>query len=99
MLPGLTDDQYRALKADIAANGIIYPVVVDEGGRILDGVHRWRIAGTRPVKCARPPTAPRSRPVPHLHQPLAAWTTRTAADSGPDRRGTRLLAAPRGLSQ
>jgi hypothetical protein len=44
MLPVLTDAEYRALKADIKANGILYPVILDEDDRILDGVHRCRIA-------------------------------------------------------
>jgi hypothetical protein len=44
MLPGLTDAEYRALKADIAEHGILVPVIVDQDGRVLDGVHRVRIA-------------------------------------------------------
>ncbi|HSJ73819.1 MAG TPA: tyrosine-type recombinase/integrase [Miltoncostaeaceae bacterium] len=44
MLPALTDDEYAALKADIREHGILYPLIVDEDGRILDGVHRARIA-------------------------------------------------------
>lgn len=44
MLPALTDDEYAALKADIAKHGILYPVILDEDGRVLDGVHRCRIA-------------------------------------------------------
>jgi hypothetical protein len=44
LLPPLTDDEYDALKADIAEHGILYPVIVDEDDRVLDGVHRVRIA-------------------------------------------------------
>lgn len=44
LIPGLTDDEYAALKEDITRNGIIYPAVVDEECKILDGVHRWKIA-------------------------------------------------------
>jgi ParB-like chromosome segregation protein Spo0J len=55
LLPALTDDEYRALKADIKKHGILYPVIVDEDGRVLDGVHRVRIAGDLgidpPVQC------------------------------------------------
>lgn len=36
----LTDDEYAALKADIAARGVMVPVEVDEDGNILDGHHR-----------------------------------------------------------
>jgi ParB-like chromosome segregation protein Spo0J len=45
LLPPLSAEEYEALKTDIAENGIIYPVVVDEAGLILDGVHRARAAG------------------------------------------------------
>jgi len=44
LLPALTDEEYGALKADIAEHGILYPVILDETSRILDGVHRVRIA-------------------------------------------------------
>jgi hypothetical protein len=45
MLPALTDEEYAALKEDIREHGILYPVIVDEDWKILDGVHRVRIAG------------------------------------------------------
>lgn len=38
----LTDEEYAALKADIAERGILVPVEVDEDGVILDGHHRVR---------------------------------------------------------
>ncbi len=44
LLPALTEDEYRALKADIAEHGILYPVIVDDENKVLDGVHRLRIA-------------------------------------------------------
>ena len=44
MLPPLTEDEYRALKADIEEHGIVYPIVIDEEDKVLDGVHRLRIA-------------------------------------------------------
>lgn len=44
LLPPLTEAEYEALKADIAEHGILYPVILDEDDRILDGVHRVRIA-------------------------------------------------------
>jgi ParB/Sulfiredoxin domain len=55
LLPALTDEEYRALKADIKANGILYPVITDEDGKVLDGVHRVRIAGELGID---PPVAP-----------------------------------------
>jgi hypothetical protein len=44
LLPSLTDEEYAALKADISEHGILYPVIIDEDDRVLDGVHRVRIA-------------------------------------------------------
>ena len=43
-LPPLSDAEYEALRADIAANGMRHPILVDERGKILDGHHRARIA-------------------------------------------------------
>jgi ParB-like chromosome segregation protein Spo0J len=40
LLPPLTTDEYDALKANVAAVGILQPVVTDEHGEILDGHHR-----------------------------------------------------------
>lgn len=43
LLPELGAEEFRALKADIAANGVRVPVVIDaESGAILDGHHRLR---------------------------------------------------------
>lgn len=43
LLPPLSEDDYLALKEDIAANGVRVPIDVDPWGRILDGHHRDRI--------------------------------------------------------
>lgn len=43
-LPALSDAEYDALRADIAANGMRHPIIVDEKDKILDGHHRARIA-------------------------------------------------------
>lgn len=43
-MPDLEAEEYRALKEDIAQNGIIVPVTVDDDGNIIDGYHRWRAA-------------------------------------------------------
>lgn len=51
-LKPLTDAQYEALRADIAANGMRHPIVVDGKGLILDGHHRAQVAqelGIEPV--------------------------------------------------
>jgi len=43
LLPDLGSDEFGALKADIAANGVRVPVVIDaESGAVLDGHHRLR---------------------------------------------------------
>lgn len=43
-MPELTADELDALRNDIAANGVLVPVVKDQHGRILDGNHRAAIA-------------------------------------------------------
>jgi hypothetical protein len=40
LLPPLSAEEYAALKADIAARGVLVPVEVDEQGNLLDGHHR-----------------------------------------------------------
>ena len=42
LLPPLSEEDYEALKADIAARGVQVPVEYDEHGAILDGHHRVR---------------------------------------------------------
>lgn len=44
LLPELSEEEYEALKADIAAKGIQVPIEVDEEGNVLDGYHRLRAA-------------------------------------------------------
>ncbi len=42
VMPNLADEDYEALKRDIAARGVLVPVEYDEEGNILDGHHRVR---------------------------------------------------------
>jgi DNA modification methylase len=42
IFPLLQGDEYEALKADIAKNGLIEPIWLHPDGRILDGRNRWR---------------------------------------------------------
>lgn len=42
LLPALDEEQYQALKADIAQRGVMVPVEYDEEGNLLDGHHRVR---------------------------------------------------------
>lgn len=42
VMPDLTPIEYEALKADIASNGVLIPVEMDENGDLLDGHHRVR---------------------------------------------------------
>ncbi len=42
LLPGLSAEEFAALKADIAARGVLVPVEFDETGAVLDGHHRLR---------------------------------------------------------
>lgn len=41
-LPNLSDEEYRALKSDIAKRGVQVPIEFDEQGNILDGHHRLK---------------------------------------------------------
>lgn len=40
VLPPLSEDEYRALKDDIKAHGVLVPVEYDGDGNVLDGHHR-----------------------------------------------------------
>jgi hypothetical protein len=51
LLPPLPPDEYEALKANIALNGIVVPVVTDEDGNILDGFARKQIADELDYEC------------------------------------------------
>ena len=42
-LPSLSLDEYEALRESIRENGVIEPVITDEGGAIIDGHHRVKI--------------------------------------------------------
>ncbi len=42
VMPPLAEEEYEALKADIAQRGVQVPVEYDEDGNILDGYHRVR---------------------------------------------------------
>lgn len=50
-MPALTADEYAALRDDIAARGVVVPVVLDQHGRILDGHHRREIAAELGIDC------------------------------------------------
>lgn len=51
LLPPLTEHEYADLKADIDANGIEQPVIVDDLGQIIDGHHRAQIADELGIDC------------------------------------------------
>ena len=42
LLPEMTEEQYTALKADIADRGVMIPLEYDEAGNLLDGHHRLK---------------------------------------------------------
>ena len=50
VLPPLKQSEQEALAADIKANGVLHPVVIDEYGNILDGHHRYAIDHTAPTR-------------------------------------------------
>lgn len=43
VLDDLPDEEYEALKSDIAENGLKYPIQVDREGNVLDGHQRQRV--------------------------------------------------------
>jgi ParB-like chromosome segregation protein Spo0J len=52
LFPMMTDEELANLAADIKANGLIHPVVLDKNGVLLDGRNRDRacqIAGIEPT--------------------------------------------------
>jgi hypothetical protein len=53
LLPPLTSDEYDALREDIAANGVLVPITVDQHGIIIDGHHRQQIAAELNIPCPR----------------------------------------------
>ncbi len=50
-MPSLSVDEYAALRDDIAARGILVPVVADQHGRLIDGHHRRQAALELGVHC------------------------------------------------
>ena len=45
ILPSLSESELRSLEASIKQDGVQYPILVLPDGRIIDGYHRWLIAG------------------------------------------------------
>lgn len=50
VLPPLKQSEQEALAADIKANGVLHPIVIDEYGNILDGHHRYAIDRNAPTR-------------------------------------------------
>ncbi len=62
LFPPMTEDEFAAIAADVAANGLVEPIMLLEG-EILDGIHRLRgclQAGSS--RATRPGTARAARP-------------------------------------
>src|SRR5262245_12982200 len=51
LLPPLDPETYAGLRANIALNGVLVPVIRDEQGRILDGFARAKIARELDYEC------------------------------------------------
>lgn len=47
LLPPLASYEFEALKASIAEHGVLQRILVLPDGRIIDGYHRWEIAGDK----------------------------------------------------
>lgn len=50
-MPALTEAELAALRADVAAHGVLVPVVLDQHGRVLDGHHRRQVAAELGIEC------------------------------------------------
>src|SRR3954454_15134841 len=60
VFPMLADDELRELAADIEANGLIYPIVLDKDGVLIDGRNRYaacKLAGVEPTFATLPEDA------------------------------------------
>ena len=44
-MPEMSAQEYEALKADIAANGLLESLWIDDAGNVIDGRHRLRVCG------------------------------------------------------
>jgi DNA-binding CsgD family transcriptional regulator len=53
VMPPFTADEYAALREDIASNGVLVPITVDQHGTIIDGHHRQQIASELGTPCPR----------------------------------------------
>lgn len=51
VMPPLTADEFLDLRADIEANGVLQPVLIDECNRIIDGHNRKMIAEALGITC------------------------------------------------
>lgn len=50
LLPPLTSEEKEALRSSIETEGVRYPILVTEDGRILDGHHRHELCPDAPVR-------------------------------------------------
>jgi hypothetical protein len=53
LLPPLSEEEHAALVADIQANGILVPVIVDQHEAVIDGHHRQQIADELGIECPK----------------------------------------------
>lgn len=53
LVPPMATDAYEDLRQDIESNGVLYPILIDEEGAILDGHNRYSIDPTAPRKVIR----------------------------------------------
>ena len=51
VMPPLSPEEYQELHDDIAANGVLVPILEDENGVIIDGHHRSKIAAELGIPC------------------------------------------------
>ena len=50
VMPPLSEEEYNALKTDIANNGVLVPIEYDENNNVLDGYHRLKACKELDIK-------------------------------------------------
>lgn len=44
LLRPLSDEEFESLTSDVRKNGIVYPIIIGDDGRVIDGQHRLMVA-------------------------------------------------------
>lgn len=53
VMPDLDTETRAALRDSISMLGVLYPIIVDQNGEIIDGHNRWAIADELNIDCPK----------------------------------------------